>query len=122
MKTNYKQLRVWQESMDLVVIIYELVKRLPKSELYGLGDQLRRAVISIPSNIAEGQRRNSYKDFVRFINISLGSMSEVETQLLLVERLYGLEVSGVLEKTNKITRMLFKLRSDLKRRTVNDER
>ncbi len=107
--------------MELVVDVYQLTKKLPKFETYGLGDQLRRAVISIPSNIAEGQGRNSYGDFIRFINISLGSMSEVETQLLLIDKLYGLGVEDMLGKVNKITRMLFKLKFDLKRRATNSE-
>lgn len=78
---GYKNLIVWQTSMDLIVEIYRLVKFLPKSELYVLSDQMRRAVISIASNIAEGQGRDSTREYVRFLNISRGSCLELETQL-----------------------------------------
>jgi len=66
---DYKDLKVWQESMSLVVSIYTLVKVLPKQETYALSDQLRRAVVSVPSNIAEGQNRNTSKEFVQFLYI-----------------------------------------------------
>jgi len=84
---GYKELTVWQKSMDLVVCVYNLVKLLPKYETYGLSDQMRRAVVSIPSNIAEGQSRNSAADFARFLNIALGSCFELETQLQICVRL-----------------------------------
>jgi len=85
--SDYKDLQVWQESMNLVEEVYKLVKLLPKEETYALSDQLRRAVVSIPSNIAEGQNRNTGKEFIQFLYISLGSASEVETQLLIAQRL-----------------------------------
>lgn len=85
--TDYKQLRVWQKSMDLTVEIYSLVKNLPKEETYGLSDQMRRAAVSVSSNIAEGRGRLFEKDFFWFISISRGSLYEVETQLELCERL-----------------------------------
>ncbi|MCM8525147.1 MAG: four helix bundle protein [Lentisphaeraceae bacterium] len=84
---DYKDLKVWQESMDLVEDIYRLVKVLPKEENYALSDQMRRAAVSIPSNIAEGQNRNTHKEFVQFLYIALGSASELETQLLICQRL-----------------------------------
>lgn len=73
--------------MDLAVTIYQKVKILPKEELFGLSDQIRRAVVSIPSNIAEGQQRNSLKEYIHFLYIAKGSLAELETQLLLCERL-----------------------------------
>ena len=79
--TNYKGLIVWQKSMDLVVEIYKITKILPKYETYGLADQMRRAAISIPSNIAEGQGRNSSRECVHFLKISRGSCAELDTQL-----------------------------------------
>lgn len=85
---SYKDLVVWQKSMDLVVDIYSLTNKLPKQETYGLASQIQRAAISIASNIAEGSNRRSRADFRRFCTISLGSAAEVETQLLLIERLY----------------------------------
>ena len=78
---SYKDFTVWQRAMDLTVEIYKLVKLLPKEETYALSDQMRRAVVSIPSNIAEGQGRNSNKEFMNFVGIARGSLSELETQL-----------------------------------------
>ena len=82
-----QDLQVWQKGMDLAVEIYRLTKLLPKEETYGLVDQMRRAAVSIPSNIAEGNGRDSDIDFARFLSISQGSRSELETQLELCNRL-----------------------------------
>ena len=81
MVESYKDLIVWQKSMMLVKEVYALLKLLPKEEQYALADQMRRAVVSIPSNIAEGYGRNSTNDYVRFLNIARGSKYELETQL-----------------------------------------
>ena len=78
---DYRDLIVWQRSMNLVKEIYALTKQLPKEETFALSNQLRRAVVSIPSNIAEGYGRNSKQDYLRFLNIARGSKNEVETQL-----------------------------------------
>lgn len=85
--SDYKQLKVWQKAMDLTMEIYRLVKFLPKEETYALSDQLRRAVVSIPSNIAEGHGRGSDKEFIKFLWIARGSLLEVETQLIICNRL-----------------------------------
>ena len=84
---NYKDLIVWQKSMDLVIEIYKLVKKLPKEETYSLSDQMRRAVVSIPSNIAEGYTRKSTNEYLNFLSIANGSRTELETQLLICERI-----------------------------------
>ena len=84
---SYKDLIVWQKSVDLVGEVYGLVKLLPKEELYALSDQMRRAAVSIPSNIAEGQARNSSKEFAQFLAIARGSKAELETQLIICVRL-----------------------------------
>jgi four helix bundle protein len=84
---SYQQLEVWQKAMDLVVLLYEYSKLFPKEELYGLTSQLRRAAVSIPSNIAEGQGRRSTKDFLNFLSISKGSLFELETQVEIARRL-----------------------------------
>jgi four helix bundle protein len=84
---NYKKLIVWQKSLDLTILIYELTKTLPKNERFGLIDQMQRCAVSIPSNIAEGYSRISKKSFVNFLKISLGSISELETQIILSEKL-----------------------------------
>lgn len=82
--SDYKNLKVWQKAMDLTVEIYSLIKLLPREETYALADQMRRAVVSIPSNIAEGHGRNSDKEFIKFLTISRGSLLELETQIKIV--------------------------------------
>jgi len=84
---NFKDLIVWQKSMDLAAAVYKLIRELPREELYTLSDQMRSAVISIPSNIAEGQQRTSDKEFKHFLSVAKGSLGEIETQLLLCVRL-----------------------------------
>lgn len=88
---SYKDLIVWQKAMDLVELVYHLTKLFPKDEQYGLSNQLRRAAVSIPSNIAEGQARNSTAEFRNFLSIARGSLAELETQLLIAERLNYIE-------------------------------
>ena len=109
---SYADLVVWQKSMVLVKKTYLLMKNLPKEETYALSDQIRRAVVSIPSNIAEGQGRNSSKDFVHFLSISLGSVYEIQTQFIICRELGYLsndDVSEVLAMTDEITKMLHSL-------------
>ena len=93
---NYKDLIGWQKAMDLVELVYQLSKRFPHEELYGLTSQVRRAAVSIPSNIAEGQGRNSPNEFRRFLSIAHGSLREVETQLMIAVRLRYLTESDIL--------------------------
>ena len=83
----FKELQVWQKAMELVEEVYSLVRFLPKEEDFGLKSQLRRAVISVPSNIAEGNSRHTTKEYVNFLSIARGSNSEVLTQLLICNRL-----------------------------------
>ncbi len=84
---NHKDLEVWKKSMDLVSNIYKITESFPSKELYGLTNQIRRAAVSIPSNIAEGAARNSKKEFIQFLYIALGSLSELETQIIIANRL-----------------------------------
>ena len=84
---NHKDLKVWRKSIDLVIEVYKLVKLLPREETYGLSDQMRRAAVSIPSNISEGNGRESDREFLRFLLIAQGSNSEIETQLIICEEL-----------------------------------
>jgi len=105
----YKNLTVWQKSMDLVLAVYRLTEKLPREELYCLGSQLRRAVISIPSNIAEGNARQSSKEYRHFLCIARGSNSEVETQLEICLRLgycEAMEVKTAFEMCNEVGKML----------------
>ena len=78
---NFEEMYVWQKAMQLVREVYRLVRLLPKEETYALSDQMRRAAVSIPSNIAEGYGRHSANEYVRFLNIARGSKNELETQL-----------------------------------------
>ena len=87
MSASYRDLRVWQQAMDLTVHVYELSEKFPKHETYGLMSQLRRAAVSVPSNIAEGKGRNTDRDFVHFLYQARGSLLEVETQIQLSQRL-----------------------------------
>jgi len=98
MKTH-KDLEVWKEAVQLVTQIYEVTKDFPKEELYGLISQIRRSAVSIPSNIAEGAARNSEKEFIQFLYISLGSLSELETELIISKNL------GYLKDEKEITLM-----------------
>lgn len=83
---NFKELRIWQKGMDIAVNCYKLIENFPKEEKFGLSAQITKSGVSIPSNIAEGSSRKSEKDYARFIEISLGSAYELETQLLIAQR------------------------------------
>ena len=100
---NVTGLVVWQKGIDLVVEIYRLVKKLPKEENYALSDQMRRAAVSIPSNIAEGKNRSSDKEFVRFLYIAKGSTAEIETQLFICIKLGYLEQTDIEVAANLCT-------------------
>lgn len=107
MGEGFKSLIVWQKSMDLADKVFQLTKKLPKDEQYGLTSQMRRAAVSIPSNIAEGSRRTSKKDYVQFLRIASGSAVELETQLLLTQKWYPAAVSpSVLPLVSEIEKML----------------
>jgi four helix bundle protein len=82
---NYRDLIAWQKAMELVRLIYSLTKEFPRDEMFGLTSQIRRAAVSVPSNIAEGQGRNSTREFIRHLSISHGSLREIETQNLIAE-------------------------------------
>jgi four helix bundle protein len=82
---NYRELIVWQEGIKLAKAVYKLTEKFPRQETYALADQIRRAVVSVPSNIAEGQARKAPGDFRRFLHIALGSLAEVDTQLILAQ-------------------------------------
>ena len=114
---TYKDLIVWQKSMDLVVEVYKLTEFFPKSEIYGLTSQIRRCAVSIPSNIAEGRRRGSKKDYRHFLIIAYGSGAELETQIEIVKRLlFGKNINFVKVDSllNEVMKMLNKMLSTLK--------
>lgn len=113
---NYRDLIVWQKSIDLVTTVYEITKLFPKEEVYGLTSQLRRAVISIPSNIAEGEGRESKKEFFQFLSIAYGSLREVETQILIAERIKYIDESvcnALIEKCSEIGKLINGLKKSL---------
>ena len=115
--TTYKDFTVWQKAMDLVVEVYKLVKLLPKNETYGLSDQMRRAAVSIPSNIAEGQGRHSTAEFIRFLNIARGSCFELNTQLQICIRLEYIiksDIENALNLSDEVGKMLSALIAKLK--------
>ena len=114
---SYRDLKVWQLGMDLAEQVYHLTREFPKQEVYGLVSQIQRAVVSIPSNIAEGHARGSTKEFLHHLAIALGSLAELETQLILAKRLTYIEKNDlelVLSKTDEIQRMLRGLQRSLK--------
>jgi len=113
---SYRELDVWKKSMDLVEICYKITCEFPKEELYSLTNQIRRAAVSIPSNIAEGQSRWSTKEFLRFLSIAKGSLSELETQLILTHRLKYISkdnLKEIIELTDEIGKMISGLRKSL---------
>lgn len=115
MINSFKDLKVWQKSVDLVEETYRITRQLPKQEAYGLASQIQRASVSIPSNIAEGSKRSSRMDFRQFCTIASGSAAELETQLMLVKRLYpDINVDDAASKLEEIQKMLNKLVSSLK--------
>ena len=111
--STHKDLKVWEKSMDLVVSTYRLSSHFPAAEKFGLTSQMRRAAVSVPSNIAEGAARNSTKEYIRFLYISLGSLSELETQFLISKRLEY--INDILEESIiEIRKMLLGLIKNLK--------
>ena len=112
--SSHKDLIVWQKGIQLCKVVYGATEKFPKEEIYGITSQMRRAAVSIPSNIAEGRSRNTTKDFLHFLSIALGSASELETQIeiakelsFLSERKY-IEISGLLTEVSKMTMGLMK--------------
>lgn len=104
---SYKDLELWQVSMNFVTEVYKLTKGFPKEELYALTSQIRRCVISVPSNIAEGASRKGTKEFIRFLWIANGSLSEFETQIEIAQKLGYLDsVEIVIEKVKHIRKMM----------------
>lgn len=113
---NYRELKVWQAAMDLAEQCYLATKNFPNDELFGLTSQIRRAATSIPANIAEGQGRQHTKEFLNHLSIARGSLKEVETHLLLSQRVGLLDqtaLDSLLTMSDEISRMLTGLRRAL---------
>lgn len=114
---HFKELIVWQKSIDLVTKIYKVTDKFPSSEIYGLTSQLRRASVSIPSNIAEGNTRRSKADYVQFLRIARGSCSEVDTQIIISKNLGFIDIINFDELNSsiiEISKMLNGLINSLK--------
>ena len=116
---SYKNLLVWQKSLELVEEIYEVTEKFYPSEKYGLASQMRRAAVAIPSNIAEGQKRGHQKEFLQFLYVAYGSGAELETQVEICKRLNklkDLDYSGVEDRLGQVMKMMNGLISSLKNR------
>jgi len=106
---HYQELIVWQKAMDLVMLVYAATNSFPQKEVFGLTNQLRRAAVSIPSNIAEGQGRKTTRDFFHYLSISNGSLQELETQVILASRLNYLDEdpqSEILDRSAEVGRLI----------------
>jgi four helix bundle protein len=118
MGESYKDLIAWQKGMRLVTGIYEATRGFPRDEMYGLTSQLRRAAVSVPSNIAEGQARFSRKEFHHFLSLARGSLVEIETQLIIAQNLGYVsrgEEHALLEEASELGRILNGLIASIKR-------
>jgi len=109
---SYKELKVWQRSMELVKEIYKLTGQFPKNETYGLAIQMRRAAVSIPSNIAEGHLRKNLKEYLQFLRIAYSSSGELETQSLIAKDLYHRlnwhQIGSLLEEVQKMLNVMIR--------------
>ncbi|QBZ98003.1 four helix bundle protein [Flavobacterium sangjuense] len=117
--SNFRNLQIWQKSMTLTTNIYIATKNFPKEEIFTLTSQIRRSSISIPSNIAEGFGRDSNKEYLRFLNVSIASLFELQTQLEIgknIEYLTELEFNKIYEDTRELERMLVSFIKKIKER------
>ena len=123
MVKSFRELEVWKKSMEFTEHVYRAVRDFPQEERYGLGDQLRRAVVSIPSNIAEGRGRDTAKDFSHFLTLARGSLNEVSTQLELACRLgYLKSGTGLYEESQSIGKMLNAMITRLRSKSTSNPR
>jgi four helix bundle protein len=112
---THKDLEVWKRSIALVTEVYKITNDFPKSEEFGLKSQIRRASVSIPANISEGAARHSTKEFIQFLYIGLGSLSEMETLLIISKNLNFIESTYLIDQIVVLRKMLLKLISSLKK-------
>ena len=117
MKHNFKELKIWKAAIRLTKEIYKITRDFPKEEIYGLTSQIRRSAVSVPSNIAEGCGRNTDKQLVNFLNISMGSLCELETQLIISKELGYLKeekTKNILSNIDELERMINGFRTKIK--------
>lgn len=113
---NYKELKIWIKGIDLAESIYKTVSEFPDSEKYGIISQLKRASISVSSNIAEGASRESQKEFSHFLSISLGSLFEIETQIVIANRIKYINdetLKELIEQINELIKMIIGFKRQL---------
>ena len=118
---NFKELKTWQEGIDLVLKIYQMTGAFPNEEKFGLISQMRRCAVSIPSNIAEGAGRSTDKSFAHFLDISYGSSCELETQIIISSRLGFISLEQFKEieiRIHKIQKMIFNFKKVLEKRIL----
>jgi len=113
MKHNFKELLVWKKSIELVKSIYQITSILPSDERFGLISQMNRSSVSIPSNIAEGSGRTSEKEFIHFLNISISSSYELETQLIITNELFQVDIESVIGQISEVQKMILGLKRNL---------
>ena len=118
--SSFRQLNVWRKSFALAQKIYNLCESIPDREQFGLINQMQRAAVSIPSNIAEGQQRNSRKEYRQFIGMAKGSAAELETQLLLVESIYDVKSHQIRDELTDIQKMLHSLNARLHTKPITN--
>jgi four helix bundle protein len=111
---DHKDLEAWKQAMLLVEQVYKTSARFPKYELYGLSAQMRRAAVSIPSNLSEGAARNGTREYINFLGISLGSLAELETQSIIASRLDYANTTDLLKSIKRVRALLVGLRNHLK--------
>ena len=123
--SHFRELEVWQLGMELAQAVYRTSTQFPREERYGLAAQLQRAAVSIPSNLAEGNARGSTRDYARFVSMARGSCAELQTQLLLAERLelgVGPDLAATLTLCERVSQMLARLQQSLQRRIESGSR
>jgi four helix bundle protein len=103
---NFRELKIWKESLVLVKNVYLLTSQLPKDEKFGLVSQINRCAVSIPSNIAEGSGRTTEKEFLHFLNIAISSSYELETQLILIEDIFKIQTKSILIELETLQKMI----------------
>jgi four helix bundle protein len=121
---NYRDLETWQKAMDMVQEVYEATRDFPKEEIYGLRSQIRRAAVSIPSNIAEGQGRESVKDFLRHLSIAYDSLCEAETQIVIAGRLGYIKDDAsekLMVRAGEVGRLINGLTRSLSKQIINSQ-
>ena len=110
---NFRELRIWKESMEIAKIVHSFTLQFPKDERFAITQQINKCSVSIPSNIAEGAGRVSKKDFKHFISIAIGSCFELETQLIITNELFHVDIESVVKQISEVQKMILGLKKNL---------